>query len=110
MDVVPSTAAIGHALPRWLVAATIVLQDARLVQHFEEPILPPYVVLSLHRATRSTPMTHEHVKSATDKAKGAIEDSSKKQPEPEFDKPLGSSHNDELDLRDVVRKAAKKSQ
>ena len=103
MDVVPSTAAIGHALPRWLVAATIVLQDARLVQHFEEPILPPYVV-------PSTPMTHEHVKSATDKAKGAIEDSSKKQPEPEFDKPLGSSHNDELDLRDVVRKAAKKSQ
>ena len=55
-------------------------------------------------------MTHEHVKSATDKAKGTIEDSSKKQPEPEFDKPLGSSHNDELDLRDVVRKAAKKSQ
>jgi hypothetical protein len=41
-------------------------------------------------------MTHEHVKSATDKAKGAIDDSSKKQPEPEFDKPLGSSHNDEL--------------
>ena len=28
----------------------------------------------------------------------------------EFDKPLGSSHNDELDLRDVARKAAKKSQ
>jgi hypothetical protein len=55
-------------------------------------------------------MTHEHVKRATDKAKGAIEDSSKKQPEPEFDKPLGSSHNDELDLRDVARKAAKKSQ
>jgi hypothetical protein len=54
-------------------------------------------------------MTHEHVKGATDKAKG-IEDSSKKQPEPEFDEPLGSSHNDELDLRDVARKAAKKSQ
>ena len=108
MDVVPSTAAIGHALPRWLVAATIVLQDARLVQHFEEPILPPYVVLS-NIGRRSTPMTHEHVKGATDKAKG-IEDSSKKQPEPEFDKPLGSSHNDELDLRDVARKAAKKSQ
>ena len=55
-------------------------------------------------------MTHDHVKGATDKAKGAFEDSSKKQPPPEFDKPLGSSHNDELDLRDVARKAAKKSQ
>ncbi len=53
-------------------------------------------------------MTHEHVKGATDKAKGAFEDSPKKQPEPEFDKPLGSSHNDELDLRDVARKAAQK--
>ena len=52
-------------------------------------------------------MTHEHVKGATDKAKGAIEDSSKKQPEPEFDKPLGSSHNDELDLRDVARQQPK---
>ena len=27
-----------------------------------------------------------------------------------FDKPLGSSANDEADLRDVARKAAKKSQ
>jgi hypothetical protein len=26
-----------------------------------------------------------------------------------FDKPLGSSHNDEADLRDVARKAAEKS-
>jgi hypothetical protein len=53
-------------------------------------------------------MTHEHVKGATDKAKGTP-DSEKKQPKPEFDKPLGSSHNDEVDLRDVARKAAKKS-
>jgi hypothetical protein len=27
-----------------------------------------------------------------------------------FDKPLGSSHNDEADLRDVTEEAAKKSQ
>jgi hypothetical protein len=27
-----------------------------------------------------------------------------------FDKPLGSSHNDEADLRDVARKAAEKSE
>jgi hypothetical protein len=53
-------------------------------------------------------MTHEHVKGAPDKAKGTP-NNDKKQPKPEFDKPLGSSHNDELDLRDVARKAAKKS-
>jgi hypothetical protein len=53
-------------------------------------------------------MTHEHVKGDTDKAKGTP-DSANKQPKPEFDKPLGSSHKDELDLRDVARKAAKKS-
>jgi hypothetical protein len=53
-------------------------------------------------------MTHEHVKGATDKSKGTT-DNSKKQPRSEFDKPLGSSHNDELDLRDIARKAAKKS-
>jgi hypothetical protein len=34
----------------------------------------------------------------------------KKQPVPNFDKPLGSSHNDEADLRDVTEEAAKKSQ
>jgi hypothetical protein len=32
-----------------------------------------------------------------------------KQPEPNFDKPLGSSHNDQADLRDVAQGAAKKS-
>jgi hypothetical protein len=32
-----------------------------------------------------------------------------KQPEPIFDRPLGSSHNDEADLRDAAREAAKKS-
>jgi hypothetical protein len=32
-----------------------------------------------------------------------------KQPEPNFDKPLGSSHNDQADLRDVAQEAANKS-
>ena len=53
-------------------------------------------------------MTHDHVKSNTHKAEGTPH-SAKKQPKPEFDEPLGSSHNDELDLRDVARKAAEKS-
>jgi hypothetical protein len=53
-------------------------------------------------------MTHDHVKSNRHKAEGTPH-SAKKQPKPEFDKPLGSSHNDELDLRDVARKAAEKS-
>jgi uncharacterized protein YjbJ (UPF0337 family) len=59
-------------------------------------------------------MDREHVQGAPDKAKGAVEDTAGKaagdQPEVNFDKPLGSSHNDEADLRDVARKAAKKSQ
>jgi uncharacterized protein YjbJ (UPF0337 family) len=59
-------------------------------------------------------MDREHVKGAPDKAKGAIKDTAGKaagdQPEVNFDKPLGSSHNDEADLRDMARKAAKKSQ
>jgi hypothetical protein len=32
-----------------------------------------------------------------------------KQRHPKFDKPLGSSHRDELDLRDVAKEAGKKS-
>ena len=56
------------------------------------------------------PMDREHVKGAGDKAKGAIRDTANKQAEPKFDKPLGSSHNDEADLRDVAREAAEKSQ
>jgi hypothetical protein len=52
-------------------------------------------------------MTHEQVKGASNTPQGTT-DSSKKQPKPDFDKPLGSSHNDELDLRDVARKATKK--
>jgi uncharacterized protein YjbJ (UPF0337 family) len=59
-------------------------------------------------------MDREHVKGAADKAKGAVKDTAGKaagdQTEINFDKPLGSSHNDEADLRDVARKAAKKSQ
>jgi hypothetical protein len=53
-------------------------------------------------------MDHEHAKGAANKAKGAIKDTGK-QAELKFDKPLGSSHNDEADLRDVARKAVKKS-
>jgi hypothetical protein len=56
---------------------------------------------------------HEQVKSITDKAGGAIKDGvnrqADKQTGPEFDRPLGSSHNDKVDLRDVAREAAKKS-
>ena len=59
-------------------------------------------------------MDREQAKDAPDKAKGAIKDTAGKaagdQTEVTFDKPLGSSHNDEADLRDVARKAAKKSQ
>ncbi len=54
-------------------------------------------------------MDREHAKGAPDKAKGAIKDTDKPAPG-KFDEPLGSSHNDEVDLRDVARKAAKKSQ
>jgi uncharacterized protein YjbJ (UPF0337 family) len=59
-------------------------------------------------------MDREQVKGAPDKAKGAIKDTAGKaagdQTEINFDKPLGSSHNDKGDLMDVARKAAKKSQ
>jgi hypothetical protein len=59
-------------------------------------------------------MDREQVKGTPDKAKGAIKDTAGKtagdQTEIDFDKPLGSSHNDEADLRDVAQKAAKKSQ
>jgi hypothetical protein len=44
-----------------------------------------------------------------EKAKGTDKDIRGKQPELNFDKPLGSSHNDEADLRDVAQEAAKKS-
>jgi hypothetical protein len=54
-------------------------------------------------------MDREYVKGAVDKAKGAIRGTADKQAKPKFDKPLGSSHNDEADLRDVAREAAKKS-
>jgi uncharacterized protein YjbJ (UPF0337 family) len=59
-------------------------------------------------------MDREHAKDAPDKANGAIKDTAGKaaddQTEVNFDKPLGTSHNDKADLRDVARKAAKKSQ
>jgi len=59
-------------------------------------------------------MDREHTKGAPDKAKGAIKGTAGKaagdETEVKFDKPLGSSRNDQADLRDVARKAAKKSQ
>jgi uncharacterized protein YjbJ (UPF0337 family) len=59
-------------------------------------------------------MDREHVKGAPDKAKGAIKNTAGKaagnETEVNFDKPLGSSHNDQADVRDVAREAAKKSQ
>jgi hypothetical protein len=55
-------------------------------------------------------MDREHQKGDVDKTKGAIKDAANKQAEPKFDKPLGSSHDDKADLRDVAREAAKKSQ
>ncbi|HMG77394.1 MAG TPA: hypothetical protein VK591_01840 [Xanthobacteraceae bacterium] len=51
-------------------------------------------------------MDHK-VQGVTDKAKSTDRDIRGKQPN--FDKPLGSSHNDEADLRDVAQEAAKKS-
>ena len=53
-------------------------------------------------------MDHK-VQGVADKAKGTDKNIRGKQPEPNFDKPLGSSHNDEADLRDVAQEAAKKS-
>jgi len=47
-------------------------------------------------------MAHEQTK-VTDKAKGALKEGANKQVGPEFDRPLGSSHNDKVDLRDVAR-------
>jgi hypothetical protein len=52
-------------------------------------------------------MDHK-MKGVAEKAKGA-KGVRGKQPEPNFDKALGSSHNDEADLRDAEREAAKKS-
>jgi uncharacterized protein YjbJ (UPF0337 family) len=54
------------------------------------------------------------VKGGPDKPKGAVKNTAGKaagdQTEVKFDKPLGSSRNDEADLRDVARKAAEKSE
>jgi hypothetical protein len=53
-------------------------------------------------------MAHK-AQGVADKAKGTDKDIRGKEPKPNFDKPLGSSHNDEADLRDVAQEAAKKS-
>ena len=58
-------------------------------------------------------MDREHTKGAPDKAKGAIKGTAGKaagdETKAKFDKPLGSSHNDEVDLRDVARNAGEMS-
>ena len=51
---------------------------------------------------------NKEAKGAPDQVKGASKDTGK-QAEVKFDKPLGSSHNDEADMRHVAREAAKKS-
>ena len=53
-------------------------------------------------------MAHKQVK-VPDRPKSAVKENAKKQVGPDFDRPLGSSHNDKLDLRDVARESAKKS-
>ena len=62
----------------------------------------------INERRRTTPIAHEQTK-VTDKAKGALKEGANKQVGPEFDRPLGSSHNDKVDLREVAREAAKKS-
>ena len=59
-------------------------------------------------AAKERTMNHKVQGVADDKAKGAKVIRGKRL-EPNFDKPLGSSHNDEADLRDVAQEAAKKS-
>jgi hypothetical protein len=54
-------------------------------------------------------MDSEHVKGVPGNAKGTAKDTAGKPGEPKFDKPLGSSHNDEADLRDVAREVRDKS-
>ena len=44
-------------------------------------------------------MDHEQAKGAADKAKGANKDTGKQAQKGKFDKPLGSSHNDKVDMR-----------
>jgi hypothetical protein len=53
-------------------------------------------------------MEREQPKGAADKHKSAGKDTSQQQGK--FDKPLGSSRNDEADLRDVADEAAKGSE
>jgi hypothetical protein len=64
-----------------------------------------------------TTMDKKYAKGAPEKTKRAASDTAGKvsrdkelRTEVKFDKPLGSSHNDEVDMRDVAREAAKKSQ
>ena len=51
-------------------------------------------------------MAHKQVK-VPDRPKSAVKENAKEQVGPDFDRPLGSSHNDKLDLRDVARNSGK---
>ena len=59
-------------------------------------------------------MDREHARGIPNKAEAAIKDAAGKAAgggtEVKFDEPLGSSHNDQADLRDVARRATKRSQ
>ena len=61
-------------------------------------------------------MDREHVKGASDKAKGAVKDTAGKlmgdkklQSEGKFDKAKGSAHNLAGDVKDMARDASKKA-
>jgi hypothetical protein len=54
-------------------------------------------------------MSVQRKEAAKDKKAPDLNEPAGKQPKPNFDKPLGSSHNDEADLRDVAQEAARKS-
>ena len=46
---------------------------------------------------------------AASKGKGPVQKTNRTQQNPSFEKPLGSSHKDETDLRDVAKEARHKS-
>ena len=69
-------------------------------------LAPRFLVIGT--AAKERTMDHK-VKDVAANAKGTDKDIRGKQPQPDFDKPLGSSHNDEADLREAAQEAAKKS-
>jgi hypothetical protein len=45
----------------------------------------------------------------TNKGKDPVQNSNRTEQKPSFEKPLGSSHKDEADLREVAKEATRKS-